>query len=90
MPKRKSKNKLEPVKPKWLKASLELEAEVGDDRDAYLVDEEELAELFEEDEPDELDLDDPSPYADEPDDRDHEHETEEPPMTWDEDEGRFV
>jgi len=80
-------------KPKWLKASLELEAAIGDDSEAYRVDESELADILgDELGAEEIGLDDPSPFlfVDETDDRDHEHETEDPPMVWDEDEERYV
>ena len=83
-------------KPKWLKASLELEAAIGDDAEAYMVDESEVADLLgdelEASPVDEIGLDDPSPYlfVDDTDDRDHEHEIEEPPMVWDEDEERYI
>jgi hypothetical protein len=75
---------------KWLKASLELEAAIGDDADAYLVDESELNDLL----GDELEAeiaDDEPPYADEmSDDRPEDEDSEDPLLVWDEDEGRFV
>jgi len=82
-------------KSSWLKRSLELEAEVGDDAEAYVIDESELNDLLGDEleatsANDDIGLDDPTTYFDEGDDRDHEHETEDPPMVWDEDEGRFV
>jgi hypothetical protein len=77
-------------KPKWLKASLALEAAVGDDSEAYLVDESELADLLEDDETEatnDLDpIDDDMPGDDDA----NTDEDADPLMVWDEDEERFV
>lgn len=79
-------------KPTWLKASLELEAAVGDDNEAYLVDESELADLLGDDlEAEGVDDDDGPPYADEPSDDFPEPEDDDNPlMVWDEDEERYI
>jgi hypothetical protein len=75
---------------KWLKRSLELEAEVGDDTEAYQMTPEELAEWMEEElaysDADALD-EITTTLLDE--DEDNEGD-EPPPMVWSDEEGRFV
>lgn len=62
----------------WLKRSLELEVEVGDDAEAYNIDEDELEDLLiDDDEP--LDEDEDLDYVE-----DEEDEDEDPPLVWDE------
>lgn len=75
---------------KWLKRSLELEAEVGDDTEAYQMTPEELAELMEEElaysDADALDEITTTSL-----DEDEDNEGDEPPpMVWSDEEGRFV
>ena len=63
----------------WLKRSLELEAEIGDDSEAYNVNDDELEELLvDDDEP--LDEDEDLDYVE-----DEEDEDEDPPLVWDDD-----
>jgi hypothetical protein len=69
----------------WEKRSLELEAEVGDDSDAYNVDEDELEELL---------IDDDT-TGDDPDDEifddfEDDDEDEDPPLVWDEEMEDYV
>ena len=75
---------------KWLKRSLELEAEVGDDTEAYQMTPEELAELMEEELAySDADALDEITTASIDEDEDNEGD-EPPPMVWSDEEGRFV
>lgn len=85
--KRKRKNKVEPNKSAFLKRSLELEAEVGDDSAAYELDEVELEELIDSDyiapeDAEEAEMDDILGYW--------AREEQDELLRWDDDEERFV
>lgn len=85
--KRKRKNKIEPNKSAFLKRSLELEAEVGDDSAAYELDEVELEELIDSDyiapeDAEEAEMDDILGYW--------AREEQDELLRWDDDEERFV
>lgn len=85
--KRKRKNKIEPNKSTFLKRSLELEAEVGDDSAAYELDEAELEDLIDSDyiapeDAEEAEMDDILGYW--------AREEQDELLRWDDDEERFV